>query len=1026
MLVRLARTLSDSVHVGEPEATIFDLLDELVLKAFKVVERAVRFHDIWSEGAEEMEYSSSNRPLTPPVDASAQAQASFGAEQGDAMEVQTEPALVRHTSPPMPTPPENREDPTPANPPENHHTSGPISQEPVAPPQPASLLSTSAKRSSVSHRLSYVGAGSGTQRHNLASERLSSAHDSFLGFLGTFIGLHFNSRSSHELAATTHQSVLACQQLIAVVEEIWARDGRRQDALQSARDVMYSKLAELVQTAKDMLITAQSGDDVLNPDQGKQLVVTTTNCILAAGDCVAKARQTIERIGDFELESETAGLADQIFQALSYTTEAPKPVEEVVQPVIPVTKPLPLAPTHAPIEPRAKPPPPPPLTLNIETKPLPEPPRLSPIVVSDSDLGGILAEPLPPNGNAQHFSSGHSSRSSGSSITAQSSIFSPTATRDANRVSLQSPATTSTEFSTIPRGDISVSTAETNSMWENSVQGASTTSLTSTVATTPERSPARQRDMAMSHAGSVTDFPQAMSEETMVEEQVMETTYAHELIPSKDGQVLGGSLAALIERLTTHDSTPDNTFVTTFYLTFRLFTTPVEFARGLVDRFDYIGGSQRVGVPVRLRIHNVFKGWLETHWQPENDTDVLPIITEFANFKLAPVFPSAASRLNELIMKVSERGDRAIVPRLVSALGKTSTSVTAFSSADSNIPTPNMSKSQLNSLRQARVGGSPCSILDFDALELARQFTIIESRIFCSIGPEELLALEWQKKTDCRAVNVKAMSTLSTDLANLVADTILQFEEPKKRATMIKQWVKIAMKCMDLNNYDSLMAIICSLNSSMVTRLKRTWELVSQKTKTRLADLGAVVEVGKNYAVLRDRLKNLVAPCIPFVGLYLTDLTFVDAGNPMTRELPTVEPRRMVINFDRYVKIAKTITQLQRFQVPYRLAAVPELQEWIESQITRIRESETANVQAYYRRSLQLEPREGAPQEKRAHWYSSAPAPPPLPPLPVQQPLMDDHSSHHSGHASKESVSTTQSKERFDFFSGSFSGTSFI
>jgi hypothetical protein len=1021
MLVRLARTLSDSVHVGEPEATVFDLLDELVLKAFKVVERAVRFHDIWSEGTEEMDYSPSNRPMTPPIEA----QAAFGAEQGDAMEVQTDQAPVRHSPPPV----GNKEDhpPTPANAPENF-PSGPASQESVvvAPLQPASLpTSTAAKRSSVSHRLSYVGAGSSAQRHNLASERLSAAHDSFLGFLGTFIGLHFNSRSSHELAATTHQSVLACQQLIAVVEEIWARDGRRQDALQSARDVMYAKLAELVQTAKDMLITAQSGDDVLNPDQGKQLVMTTTNCILAAGDCVSKARQTIERIGDFEFESETAGLADQIFQALSYS-EPPEPVEEVVP--LSVTKPLPLAPIE-PVEPRAKHPLPPPLTLSIESKPLPEPPRLSPIVVSDSDLGGILAEPLPPNGT-QHYSSGHSSRSSGSSITAQSSIFSPTAARDANRVSFQSPATTSTEFSAIPRGDISVSTAETNSMWTNSVQGASTTSLTSTVATTPERSPARQRDLTLIHTTSAPDFQPAMSDEMVVEEQVLETTFAHELIPSKDGQVLGGSLAALIERLTTHDSTPDNTFVTTFYLTFRLFTTPVEFARGLVGRFDYIGNSQRVGVPVRLRIHNVFKGWLETHWQPENDADVLPIITEFANVKLAPVFPSAALRLHELIVKVSERGDRAIVPRLVSALGKTSTSVTAFSSADSNIPTPNMSKSQLNSLRQARVGGSPCSILDFDALELARQFTIIESRIFCSIGPEELLALEWQKKTDCRAVNVKAMSTLSTDLANLVADTILQYDEPKKRATMIKQWVKIAMKCMDLNNYDSLMAIICSLNSSMVTRLKRTWELVSQKTKTRLADLGSIVEVGKNYAVLRDRLKNLVAPCIPFVGLYLTDLTFVDAGNPMSRELPNVEPRCMVINFDRYVKIAKTITQLQRFQVPYRLAAVPELQEWIEGQISRIRESETANVQAYYRRSLLLEPREQQPAEKKAHWYSSTPATtqaqPPLPPLPQQQPLMDDHSSHHPGHASKESVSTTQSKERFDFFSGSFGGTSFI
>nr|GFD55389.1 hypothetical protein [Tanacetum cinerariifolium] len=73
----------------------------------------------------------------------------------------------------------------------------------------------------------------------------------------------------------------------------------------------------------------------------------------------------------------------------------------------------------------------------------------------------------------------------------------------------------------------------------------------------------------------------------------------------------------------------------------------------------------------------------------------------------------------------------------------------------------------------SKEGRTQCNILDFDPMELARQFTIIESKLFCAIQPEELLALEWTKKSDSKAVNVKAMSKLSTDLANLVADTIL-------------------------------------------------------------------------------------------------------------------------------------------------------------------------------------------------------------------------------------------------------------
>src|SRR5207248_46172 len=212
-----------------------------------------------------------------------------------------------------------------------------------------------------------------------------------------------------------------------------------------------------------------------------------------------------------------------------------------------------------------------------------------------------------------------------------------------------------------------------------------------------------------------------------------------------------------------------------------------------------------------------------------------------------------------------------------------------------------------------------------------------ESRIFCSILPEELLATEWMKKSGSMAVNVRAMSTLSTDLANLVVDTILQFEDPKMRAKIIKQWIKIGNKCLELNNYDSLMAIVCSLYSSTNLRLKKTWEVVSAKNKTLLENLRRIVDVSRNYAVLRQRLQNHVPPCLPFVGTYLTDLTFVDVGNQATRKLDTGAGSIDVINYDKHVKTAKIISELQRFQIPYRLTEVPELQTWMQDQLVRVR-----------------------------------------------------------------------------------------
>ncbi len=510
---------------------------------------------------------------------------------------------------------------------------------------------------------------------------------------------------------------------------------------------------------------------------------------------------------------------------------------------------------------------------------------------------------------------------------------------------------------------VGMSLAESTSTYISSIRHSETsfTSDVSTRASTPDQSPVQNQHDKRLHTGlaSLEEIRSNLSEESdEAETQLLAETYAHELVFNKDGQISGGSLPALVERLTTHDSTPDIIFVNTFYLTFRLFTTPIEFAQSLVDRFDYVAEKQDFATPVRLRVYNVFKGWLETHWRGDVDSDALRIILNFATGRLKGCLPSASKRLIELTVKVSEQRNGAVVPRTLSSI-KTNTTTNLSATLESPAPNPVITKSQLNMLKNLKAAAC-ATILDFDPLELTRQFTIIESRIFCSIQPEELLALEWTKKSDSKAVNVRAMSTLSTDLANLVADTILQMEEPKKRAVLIKQWIKIAKKCYELNNYDTLMAIICSLNSSMVLRLKKTWDLLSPKTLARLEDLKGIVDVSRNYAILRQRLQWHVPPCIPFVGIYLTDLTFVDVGNQPTRQLPGdgTSTSASVINFDKHMKTAKIIGDLQRFQVPYRLTAVPEMQDWMEAQIRRMRASNQANVQSYYRRSLLLEPRD--------------------------------------------------------------------
>lgn len=118
------------------------------------------------------------------------------------------------------------------------------------------------------------------------------------------------------------------------------------------------------------------------------------------------------------------------------------------------------------------------------------------------------------------------------------------------------------------------------------------------------------------------------------------------------------------------------------------------------------------------------------------------------------------------------------------------------------------------------------SLLDIDPLEVARQLTMIEMTIFQRIQPIELMKQEWARKnTASLAINVRAMTTMSTKITGWVICTILQEADLKRRSYNLKYFIKIAERCLSLNNFNTLLAIQSAFNSSTISRLKRTWEV---------------------------------------------------------------------------------------------------------------------------------------------------------------------------------------------------------
>ncbi|KAI4186881.1 MAG: hypothetical protein LQ348_004162 [Seirophora lacunosa] len=937
--VKTARLL-EGLSVEQDAVAAVDLtLDEIIMKAFKLVMRGVKFLDLWIEDRVQalnidIVQANIHVPPTPPAECTV-----FGHAHG---QNGSDLATTCHVS-------EVHDNSTVDHAREQTPSVRPrLDRSSLASFRPGGTDARTKHcwRQSASHRLSTNGNTTAALRSHLASTRLSESHDDFLGVLGSFIGLHLQSRSSSDLLLTTRVSVVSCQAMLRIVEDVFGRDQQRSDMLRDAREDMYNRIYDLVAAARDIVGHNRAGEDVdiLLPTQSKALVDAATACVRAASDCITESGYVLEQIGDFVFEPLGLDLAALGNGNPSDGDNAPIPIATASD-AVSTKQELPI-----PAEPTFRPPPP-------------------PYGAADHNDGDHN------NHNMDADSANASSDSSTRSRAGLEDDETVLCTRSTRSLlpplpAFAGPLLVPEDYSPTVQssfGSFSCESVNADNLDIESFGGSSThigslrdsessaVSQTSTRATSPDHTYGASSTCGSFAASQGTNHEDGDEAEI----KILEKTYAHELVYSKDGQISGGTLPALVERLSTHDSTPDASFVSTFYLTFRLFATPMEFAQALIDRFQYVGETPGIAGPVRLRVYNVFKGWLESHWRNECDNPALELIVPFANRQLLIVLPTAGKRLAALAEKV-HTANGPLVPRLVSSIGKTNTPIGPYVAPDSPLPPVTLTKHQLNLLKNWKYSGATISILDFDPLELARQFTLKVSQIFCSILPEELLATEWTKKTSSMAVNVRAMSRLSTDLANLVADSILQLEDAKKRALVIKQWVKIAKKCLKLENYDSLMAIICSLNSSTILRLKRTWDQVSSKSKAKLDELKEVVDVSRNYAVLRQRLQKTVPPCLPFVGTYLTDLTFVDVGNQTTRQL-SLESDDItvpVINFGKHMKTAKVISELQRFQIPYRFTEVPELQTWIQDQLVRVRSSEQSNVQNYYRRSLLLEPRE--------------------------------------------------------------------
>ena len=217
------------------------------------------------------------------------------------------------------------------------------------------------------------------------------------------------------------------------------------------------------------------------------------------------------------------------------------------------------------------------------------------------------------------------------------------------------------------------------------------------------------------------------------------------------------------------------------------------------------------------------------------------------------------------------------------------------------------------------------NLLDFQVLELSNQLTLIESEIFCSIRSSELLNENYTaKKAHLKLANNVRQSLLFTNcLSGYVLESILQPGlTDKQRVNQVKQWLKVSFSCYEMRNFNSMVAIITSLQSHLITRIKRIWEDLSPKYTHLYEYLCTVAHPQNNFNVYREKLRVFLEnneynyPVVPYFSLFLQDLTFVTDGNPNYRKANTFLNQKL-INIDKHLKLTRVIADIETLQVRY-------------------------------------------------------------------------------------------------------------
>ncbi|MBN3282173.1 GRP3 protein, partial [Polyodon spathula] len=231
----------------------------------------------------------------------------------------------------------------------------------------------------------------------------------------------------------------------------------------------------------------------------------------------------------------------------------------------------------------------------------------------------------------------------------------------------------------------------------------------------------------------------------------------------------------------------------------------------------------------------------------------------------------------------------------------------------SSIPSYDWMRRVTQRKKQSKKGKASLLFDHLEPMELAEHLTFLEYKSFRRISFTDYQSYVTHGCLVDNATLERSIA-LFNGISQWVQLMVLSKPTPQHRAEVITKFIYVAQKLLQLQNFNTLMAVVGGLSHSSISRLKETHLHLSPEVTKTWNEMTELVTSNGNYCTYRKAFADCEGFKIPILGVHLKDLIAMHVVFPDwidEHKVNIVKMQQLYVTFNELVSLQSTNAQVE-------------------------------------------------------------------------------------------------------------------